>query len=305
MHQDALVVLEGHLDLVVPDVLGDEPVAELGVGDDFHLLEVLPELVRFRLLFRMLGHHLFPGGLGLDRLLLLRRRRLLLVGLAARLAIRVHVPAGVALNSADLVLVLRDDDVLRIRLALGAVSLDLGPYLVHIVVEDELLHIASLTRVMLLAAPSTPTGWQQSKRISAAKICERGRRDARQFGATIRPVLDPDVVAGQRRRARMLLELGRTAEALAAIRRVLATHPNDPESLEIEGLCHLRRRDFRQALEVLGRAIASGPDVAHPHYLYGFALREAGRARRGARGRWAKRSSAARTSRSTCERWPS
>ena len=80
------------------------------------------------------------------------------------------------------------------------------------------------------------------------------------------------MVAAQRRRARMLLELGRADEALAEVRRILATAPNDPESLEIEGLCHLRRRDLRTALEVLGRAIAAAPDVPHPHYLYGFAL---------------------------------
>jgi tetratricopeptide (TPR) repeat protein len=88
-----------------------------------------------------------------------------------------------------------------------------------------------------------------------------------------------DVVGAQRKRARMLLELGRADEALAEVRRVLATHPNDPESLEIAGLCHLRRRDLPAALETLGKAIAAAPDVPHPHYLYGFALREAGRAR--------------------------
>ena len=77
----------------------------------------------------------------------------------------------------------------------------------------------------------------------------------------------------------MLLELGRADEALAEIRRVLATSHNDPEGLEIEGLCHLRRRDLPSALAVLGRAIAAAPDVPHPHYLYGFCLREAGRAR--------------------------
>jgi tetratricopeptide (TPR) repeat protein len=92
-------------------------------------------------------------------------------------------------------------------------------------------------------------------------------------------VHDSDVVAAQRRRARLLLELGRADEALSEIRRVLASNPNDPESLEIEGLCHLRRRDLRTAIDVLGRAIAAAPDVPHPHYLYGFALREAGRPR--------------------------
>lgn len=90
---------------------------------------------------------------------------------------------------------------------------------------------------------------------------------------------DPEVVAAQRQRARLLLELGRADEALSEIRRVLAANPNDPDALEIEGLCHLRRRDLPQALAVLGRAIAAAPDVPHPHYLYGFALREAGRTR--------------------------
>ncbi|MDB4964503.1 MAG: TonB-dependent receptor [Myxococcales bacterium] len=88
---------------------------------------------------------------------------------------------------------------------------------------------------------------------------------------------DPDVASAQRRRARLLLELGRADEALSEVRRVLASNPNDPEGLEIEGLCHLRRRDLPRALEVLGRAIAAAPDTPHPHYLYGFALREAGR----------------------------
>ena len=95
-------------------------------------------------------------------------------------------------------------------------------------------------------------------------------------GARLRPV-DPEVVAARRHRARLLLELGRADEALAEIRRVLATNPNDPESLEVEGLCHLRRRDLPRALDALGRAIAAAPEAPHPHYLYGFALREAGR----------------------------
>ena len=61
------------------------------------------------------------------------------------------------------------------------------------------------------------------------------------------------------------------------IRRTLASNPNDPEGLEIEGLCHLRRRDLPRALEALQRALAAQPENAHPHYLYGFALRESGR----------------------------
>ncbi len=90
-------------------------------------------------------------------------------------------------------------------------------------------------------------------------------------------VRDLELLVAQRRRARLLLELGRADEALAEIRRTLASNPNDPEGLEIEGLCHLRRRDLPKALEALGRALAAQPENAHPHYLYGFALRESGR----------------------------
>jgi Flp pilus assembly protein TadD len=91
-------------------------------------------------------------------------------------------------------------------------------------------------------------------------------------------VHDPAVLAAQRRRARLYLELGRADEALAEIRRALVMSPNDPECLEIEGLCHLRRRDLTLAISTLQRAIAEGPELAHPHYLLGFALRESGRA---------------------------
>ena len=68
------------------------------------------------------------------------------------------------------------------------------------------------------------------------------------------------MVAAQRRRARLLLELGRADEALAEIRRVLATHPNDPESLEIEGSVPLRRRDLPTGARDPRRAIAAAPD---------------------------------------------
>jgi Flp pilus assembly protein TadD len=90
-------------------------------------------------------------------------------------------------------------------------------------------------------------------------------------------VRDLELLVAQRRRARLLLELGRADEALKEIHRTLASNPNDPECLEIEGLCHLRRRDLPKALECLQRALAASPENAHPHYLYGFALRESGR----------------------------
>jgi Flp pilus assembly protein TadD len=80
-----------------------------------------------------------------------------------------------------------------------------------------------------------------------------------------------------RKRARVLLDLGRPAEALQEIRRALASNPNDPDSLEIEGLCHLRTGAHAEALRALAAAIVGAPGGAHAHYLYGFTLREAGR----------------------------
>jgi Flp pilus assembly protein TadD len=83
---------------------------------------------------------------------------------------------------------------------------------------------------------------------------------------------------GQIRRVRLLLDLGRPADALVETRRLLAENPNDPEALELEGLCHLRLGARPEALDALGRSIARGPERPHPHYLYGFTLRELDRA---------------------------
>jgi tetratricopeptide (TPR) repeat protein len=91
------------------------------------------------------------------------------------------------------------------------------------------------------------------------------------------PVRDPAQRDAICKRARLLLELGRPADALAEVRRALAMNPNDPDALEIEGLCRLRLGEPLEALGPLGRAIAAQPEAAHAHYLYGFALREAGR----------------------------
>ena len=80
-----------------------------------------------------------------------------------------------------------------------------------------------------------------------------------------------------KQRARALLELGRAEDALLEVHRALGMNPNDPECLEIEGLCRLRLGEHALALDALGRAIAEAPNSPHAHYLYGFALREAGR----------------------------
>jgi hypothetical protein len=56
---------------------------------------------------------------------------------ATRLPERVHVPAGVALDAPDFVLVLRNDDVRGIALALGAICLDIRADLVDLVFKHE------------------------------------------------------------------------------------------------------------------------------------------------------------------------
>ena len=136
--QDAPRVLEGDLHLAVGDHLGHEPDPELGVVHHDVLAVRLAELVGFGVLGLLPGEEVLPARL-------LQQRPLLgshwlgnvVLGLAPRLAEGVHIPAGVALNTPDLVLVLRDDDMRRIRLALGAVGLDIRTDLVDVVFEHE------------------------------------------------------------------------------------------------------------------------------------------------------------------------
>jgi Flp pilus assembly protein TadD len=73
-----------------------------------------------------------------------------------------------------------------------------------------------------------------------------------------------------------LLELARPADALREVSRGLTQTPNDPELLELLGLCHLRLHDLAAALLALRRAIQAAPVAPHPQYLYGYALKESG-----------------------------
>ena len=115
-----------------------KPLPELGVGHDDVLVVVLAELVGFRVLLAVLGEELVEGGL-LHHRPLLRGDGLgnVVLDVAPRLAERVDIPAGVALNATNLVLVLRNDDVRGIALALGAICLDVGADLVDLVFEHE------------------------------------------------------------------------------------------------------------------------------------------------------------------------
>lgn len=77
-------------------------------------------------------------------------------------------------------------------------------------------------------------------------------------------------------RARALLDLGRTQAARAAAGRALAQAPEDPEALQLFGLCQLRAGEVGPACETLRAAIVHRPADAHGHYLLGYAGREAG-----------------------------
>jgi len=99
---------------------------------------VLAELVGFRVLLAVLREELVEGGLLHHRALLggdgLRD---VFLYVATRLPERVHVPAGIALHTADLILVLGNDDVRGIALALGAICLDVGADLIDLVFKHE------------------------------------------------------------------------------------------------------------------------------------------------------------------------
>jgi hypothetical protein len=133
-----LVGLERHFDLVGANIFSDITDTELGMGEDLHLLEVVAERVRPRLLLGF-GHHLFPSGLGLYLFARFGRLRFGFFH-AGRLAEGVNVAAGITLHATDLVLVFGNDDVRGVGLALRAVRFHLGPDIVYVVVEDEVLH---------------------------------------------------------------------------------------------------------------------------------------------------------------------
>ncbi|MCS6914720.1 MAG: tetratricopeptide repeat protein [Myxococcales bacterium] len=78
-------------------------------------------------------------------------------------------------------------------------------------------------------------------------------------------------------RARALLDLGRPEAAAVEARRAVAQRPQDPEALQLYGLCLLRAEDPAAAAEALCAAVAMAPEDAHAHYLLGYARREQGR----------------------------
>ena len=141
MHQQATVVLECDLGLVLAD-LGHEPDTKFRMRDDVPLVIVVADrvgprpivgLVRTDLVDELLPRQLFRGGA------LARSGRLgrFLFYFATWLAVRVDVAAHRALHPPDLFLVLGDDRVRGVLLALWAVGLDVGADLVDVVLENE------------------------------------------------------------------------------------------------------------------------------------------------------------------------
>jgi len=74
-----------------------------------------------------------------------------------------------------------------------------------------------------------------------------------------------------------LQKAGRTGEAEAACRAVLAGDPGNAEALHLSGILALQRRDFAAALDFLSRAVAGRPDAAAFHAALGNALHASGR----------------------------
>jgi Flp pilus assembly protein TadD len=78
------------------------------------------------------------------------------------------------------------------------------------------------------------------------------------------------------RRIRALIDLGRVRAAHQEVLRLLAEDPNDPAMLELLGLCQIRLGEAWAAWKTLAEACVAAPDRPHPHYLRGFAAKEAG-----------------------------
>ena len=79
--------------------------------------------------------------------------------------------------------------------------------------------------------------------------------------------------AARARRVRALLDLGRHSDAIKGARACLAEHPEDPELLELFGLCLLRAGDYEAAVAPLADARQRTPAAPHVAYLLGYAKR--------------------------------
>ena len=84
----------------------------------------------------------------------------------------------------------------------------------------------------------------------------------------------PDFARQHIERARALLDLGREQAALLEAEKALSASPNQPEALQLHGLCLLHLDQAERAMVSLRAALAIEPDEAHGHYLLGYAHNE-------------------------------
>ena len=92
-------------------------------------------------------------------------------------------------------------------------------------------------------------------------------------------------IAQQLNQAAALASSGRDADAKAAVRRVLAASPDEPNALRLLGLLHVRAGDYQAGIRHLERALAVAPrsvdvsrDLVRAWQRFGDVLFDAGRA---------------------------
>ncbi len=71
-------------------------------------------------------------------------------------------------------------------------------------------------------------------------------------------------------RGRLLLEQGRTDEALKQAQQAMNLDPESTEALSLTARCHYARRDIAAGISAIRSAIALEPENSYYHYLLGF-----------------------------------
>lgn len=71
-------------------------------------------------------------------------------------------------------------------------------------------------------------------------------------------------------RARLLLEQGRTADAIKQVKSALEQDPDDDDALALMARCLYAQKDFDGGIALLKRAIAAEPEHSYYYYLLAF-----------------------------------
>ena len=140
------------------------------MGYDLVFAIAFAELVGLGLFLAVFCEELFPCVL-FHHGALTRRDRLwnVVFRFTTGLSERVHVPAWIALNAANLVFVLRDDDVSRVSLAFRAKGFYIGSDLVDLIFKHE-VHYQSPEFTTTWASNTADCDVQQITRRSTTKI---------------------------------------------------------------------------------------------------------------------------------------